>query len=194
MYDNVTKKISRPAWILKQNELPNKKIFNYKDISDSIFSFSHTAAWNKLFKRSFVEKEKLEFQTLPNTNDFYFVCAALVTASRISACNQRLLYYRTNNKLSLSNTKARSLNPENGYMAIKKLSEKLKEIKIYEVVEQSLIDRLLSIYYYNSHLGDDAAKNYIYDRFKKQWINEFKLNEKIKNISKGKFTMKCCKK
>lgn len=184
LYDNVTKKISRPAWILKQNELPNKKIFNYKDISDSIFSFSHTAAWNKLFKRSFVEKEKLEFQTLPNTNDFYFVCAALVTASRISACNQRLLYYRTNNKLSLSNTKARSLNPENGYMAIKKLSEKLKEIKIYEVVEQSLIDRLLSIYYYNSHLGDDAAKNYIYDRFKKQWINEFKLNEKNKKYFK----------
>ena len=69
-------------------------------------------------------------------------------------------------------------------MAIKKLSEKLKEIKIYEVVEQSLIDRLLSIYYYNSHLGDDAAKNYIYDRFKKQWINEFKLNEKNKKYFK----------
>ena len=178
LYDNETKLFSKPSWILKQNEIPNKNVFNYKDVANSIFSFSHTAAWNKLFKHSFVEKEHLEFQDLSNSNDFYFVCAALVSANKIGVCNQRLLNYRTNNKASLSNVFARKLNPENGYTAIKKLSEKLRQMNIYEEVEQSLIDRLLSIYYYNANLGDKYLKNYIYKRFKNQWVDEFKLNDR----------------
>lgn len=178
LYDNETKETSLPTWIFKQEQLPQKVVFNYIDIPNYIFSFSHTAAWNKLFKHSFISHESIKFQPLSNSNDFYFVCLALVLAKRISIVNKRLLYYRTNNKQSLSNKKERKLNPENGYTAINALRSKLRGIGIYESLEQSVIDRLMSIYYYNSHLGDDDLKNYIYSRFKTQWLKEFNLESR----------------
>lgn len=55
--------------------------------------------WAKLFRRSFIEAEKLQFQEFPRANDLYFVNLGIVLAKRLSVlqgdlCKDALYSYR----------------------------------------------------------------------------------------------------
>ncbi len=44
--------------------------------------------WNKLYRHSFIQKNKLEFQTLSSCNDAYFVEMAIMSQSKLIALNE----------------------------------------------------------------------------------------------------------
>ena len=103
--DNKTGEKTLPAYHLKKQYLPSKEVFNYKDIPDYIFNFSVGWAWDKLYKKSFIERYNLRFPNLQNTEDVYFVFMSLVLADRISVIGDALITHRVNNQTQLSQSR-----------------------------------------------------------------------------------------
>ena len=74
---------------------------SFQQIGEHFFSNYWYAPWNKLFLKSFIEENNLEFQPIRKCNDFYFTNMAAFLAKRVYFLNKRFVYYRTNNDNSL---------------------------------------------------------------------------------------------
>ncbi|MCF0146438.1 MAG: glycosyltransferase family 2 protein, partial [Eubacterium sp.] len=66
------------------DRIPEGNVFNRTTNEQFILNFTSSAAWNKMFSRSFIDRWKLEFQPSRTGNDFFFVISALCLAERIS--------------------------------------------------------------------------------------------------------------
>lgn len=78
------------------------KVFSANETEDMhFFEKCYAAPWNKLFLRSFIEKNGLRFQTVRKCNDAYFVVMSIILADRIKYLKRNLVHYRTNNPNSL---------------------------------------------------------------------------------------------
>jgi glycosyltransferase involved in cell wall biosynthesis len=95
-------------WTIKDDLLPDKKVFNYKDIKKDIFKVFNGWAWDKLYKRNFIVSNNLYFQEQRSTNDLLFVFSALVSAKRITVLQNTLAHHRTNLSDSISVTREKS--------------------------------------------------------------------------------------
>ncbi len=61
-----------------------------------------------MFRRAFVEEQRLDFQCVRNGNDVFFTACALCLADRITVVRDSLVYYRKNQSGSLVGTIERS--------------------------------------------------------------------------------------
>lgn len=88
---------------------------------------------NKLYKRSFIISNKLEFQTLPSSNDVYFVQMALLLAEKIIALNDRrvMVYARDHDEPSRI---SRDRDPMCAYRAMMKVGQELIARKVFTEV------------------------------------------------------------
>lgn len=102
IYDESEKKTFPAAQYLVIERIPDKQPFSRRDIGKYLFNFSSAVPWNKLFRRSFVEENHLQFQTLRKANDVYFVLSALYRAERIAIVPRSLINYRYFNETSLT--------------------------------------------------------------------------------------------
>lgn len=99
------------------------------------------APWNKLYKRSFIISNKLEFQLLPSSNDVYFVQMALLLAGKIIALNDRrvMVYARDHDEPTrISNDR----DPMCAYRALIKIGQELIARKVFSEVFQHYYCRL----------------------------------------------------
>lgn len=137
-----------------------KKTFSYKDIPDDIFNSFLIAPWNKLYKKSFLDKYKIEFQNIKRTNDLLFTSKTLVCAKRIVLINKILLHYRTGlqNNLQSGNTKT----PLEFYKALYALKEYLEKNNLYNELKKSYQKLVIDVTFYN--------------------INSIKSNDKYKEL------------
>lgn len=74
------------------------KTFFSHEIAERLFQVGWGVPWNKLFLRSFVEKNKLRFSETRSSNDIYFVFAAMAVAREIAWLKKRLVFYRRTGK------------------------------------------------------------------------------------------------
>ncbi|MFI3249373.1 MAG: glycosyltransferase family 2 protein [Eubacteriales bacterium] len=88
--------------LIQYGLLPEKEVFSPLEIQENIFQITHGNAWTKLYKTSFVKGNHLEFQPLKTMNDSFFTYSSYVTAKKIVYIDEALVYYRVNNKDSLS--------------------------------------------------------------------------------------------
>ena len=139
--DNKTGEKTLPAYHLKKQYLPSKEVFNYKDIPDYIFNFSVGWAWDKLYKKSFIERYNLRFPNLQNTEDVYFVFMSLVLADRISVIGDALITHRVNNQTQLSQSRERGLFCF--AEAIEDIKKELEERNLYQYVKKSYINWIM---------------------------------------------------
>lgn len=63
----------------------------------AILSEASPTPWNKLFRRTFIEKYQLRFQNLASCNDFAFTKCALLVAERVHYRAEELITYRRHN-------------------------------------------------------------------------------------------------
>ena len=96
--------VSPSSSYLRMKWVPDQIPFNRKTNPDYIMNFTGPAAWNKMFRRSFVEQSGLYFQAVRNGNDVFFGECTLCRAERITVINERLVYYRKDQKTSLLGT------------------------------------------------------------------------------------------
>lgn len=177
-FDNETGQlIYNPKELLRTEYLPIKKIFNYKDIPNDIFTITTGAPWNKILRTNFVKEKDLKFQDLKNTNDAYFTFIALVKANAITTLDENLLYYRRNVNSSLQSNK--KISPLEFVKAFTEIKNTLVKIGIYNDVKKSYSIRAMmsSIYNLESTKGYDAFEH-IYYLLKNELITVYDLKNK----------------
>ena len=141
-YDNLTGEFV-DGRRLRTGYLPDKEVFNYRDIPDNIFLIVPDAPWLRLFRREFIENTGLKFQCITNANDAFFTVSAMVLAERICSIDKPFVYYRLNNAASTQGIKDKD--PLCQMQAYTAIYDFLKARDIYREVERSFVNRMIAI-------------------------------------------------
>ena len=132
--DNHVGNVFETPWTVHQEMLPEKQVFSYRDLSSYVFRFCIGWSWDKLFRRDFVERNKLRFQTLRSQNDALFVFVSLAMAERIAVLNEVLVTHRVNTGTQVSELRDR--NPGCFILAVRGIKQALEERGRFSEVEQ----------------------------------------------------------
>lgn len=100
-YLQETGELAPSARYLAEERLPEAAVFNRHTHNDFILTFATVMPWNKMFRRAFVEENRLRFQDRRNSNDTYFCACALLLAERIFTVPEHLVTYRVGRAGSL---------------------------------------------------------------------------------------------
>ena len=122
--------------------LPENNPFSAREIADHIFNIGCGWAWDKLFRRSFVEESGIRFQEIRTSNDMLFVFFLYSRAESIYFLDRLLVHQRIKASQSLSVTREKSWN--NFYLALTALQGRLKADGSYELFRHSFVNWALN--------------------------------------------------
>lgn len=161
-YDTLTQTVIKTGTYLKKEKLPEHIPFSRRTHPRYIFNFSTNVPWNKMWKRSFIEKYHLRFQNLKQANDTYFSMMSYFLAERITIVDKPLINYRINNQQSLTGKASETVfcSYQAYYQVYKSLKDEpdfCKEVKqsfdnrlingmLYSLKTQTLIQSFMNIY------------------------------------------------
>ncbi len=77
--------------------------FSPYEVKKDILNSFLVEPWNKLYRREFLLHNGLKFQRLKKTNDLFFTSLSLLKAKKISLVNEKLIFYRLDNRKKLIN-------------------------------------------------------------------------------------------
>ena len=140
-FDDATGESWDTDWVFRRSNIPQRKPFNYRDMPDFVFNTFGNVPWNKVFRRSFVEKHSLRFQEIRRTNDLLFVCSALVHAEKIATIDKHLAYYRVGHGSNCQSTN--EIEPLGFYKALRALEEVLRSKGLLSELRKSYINHAL---------------------------------------------------
>lgn len=145
----------REKCYLNWNRIPEKRPFNVEDIPQYIFNFGKNCAWNKLYKKSFLDDKGLWFSKLKQTNDVYFVMKAFVLAERITVVDKVIAFYQFRNSDSLSGRASKI--KENILNAFLEVKDFLVESGNWENegIRQSFVNNVFSLLSFLLTMPDD---------------------------------------
>lgn len=114
-------------WLVSGNEQESKYtgVFSIADMPEDELAHLGAATWNRIYRRSFLERNKLSFQNLKTGNDVYIGIISLLLAEKIvhTKTNKAFLHYR----LGSPNQISANANPKDTCMAYQKVHDELKE-------------------------------------------------------------------
>ena len=173
-FDNNTKKYIDAPWRFNKDHFPHVFPFSYKDMPKGIFNAFNQEAWNKIFKRDFINFNGILFQEIMGGDDIFFVWSAMICAGKIDIVDEVLLYYRTG--LSTNQESNNDKAPLNFYYAFKYLKEYLKEAGKYDEIKEDLKSRFMSVaLYILSSLKNSDNFYFLYNKLRESIISEFKI-------------------
>ena len=112
------------------------------NMSQSIFTITNPAPWNKLYNHDFIKKNNLRFQEIKKCNDVYFGFTTLYFAEKIAILNKSLLSYRTETG---ANTQATTYkNPCDIYYALLEVHKHLSNTPSWNSVEKGFVNEALN--------------------------------------------------
>lgn len=126
-------------WILSKKNVPDKMVFSPEDCKDVLFEITGGQAWNKLYLREYIEKNKIKFIGVNFSDDQYFTFMSFALAKRMSILPKRLLHYRYN-AIDNQSSKVHKY-PEAGYMATDMLVNELRRRGMYEKYKVAIVNR-----------------------------------------------------
>ncbi len=129
-------------WGLRDELMDDRKFFSPEDIKDHVFQFNQGWVWDKIYKRSFIEKKELHFQVQRTSNDVYFAFTALVFAQKVAIVDEYLMTHRLHVKGSLENTREKSFN--NIVRAIFAIKDFLENSQLYQIYKKSFVNFALN--------------------------------------------------
>lgn len=95
---------------IRQDLLPDSPIFCAKDIPQDFFQIFIWWAWDKLFRKEYIDRNGLKFQEIRTSNDLLFTASAVLLAEKIAYTQQPLAFQRQKVSTSLSSTRHLSYN------------------------------------------------------------------------------------
>jgi len=104
-FDNITKNITYNSSIYKKFMHPFKNVFSYDDYPKTILNTILPSPCNRFMKKIFIKKNNLYFQNVPYFNDVYFATMSLIKATKVTAIEKALYYYRVNREKSTTSLK-----------------------------------------------------------------------------------------
>ena len=173
-FDNENGNTNIAMSILNEKAIPNKEIFSYLDCKEDIYQLSQGMAWNKLYRRTFLDKHNLQFQSIKYTDDAYFTFANMVLAERITVLNEYLCYYRVNTH---SNQTAGLANyPDSAYLPYVALKDSLIKWGIYDSVKRSFINCAISFFrYFYDKIDRYEPFKYLHDKYRNDIFDAFDI-------------------
>ena len=161
-YDDVLDEMLFMEDSLRVDYLTKKEGFNYTTCPNYILNFCKGWAWDKLYKKEFLEENHLQFPALSNTEDAVFVYSSLVLAERISIIDSVFVVHRIRRKDSISNR-----HDSNFYEFIKAmglLREFLEKENLFQAVSKSYANLVvnLGLWYFNT-LKDKGNRKEMYE-------------------------------
>ena len=153
----------------REEYLPQQQPFAGTDVEENLFRAFVGWAWDKLFRRAFVEENGLRFQEQRTTNDLLFTYSALVRAQRISTMNNVLAYHR---KASGSLSVTREQSWDCFYAALLALRQQLRDWGLYERFERDFVNYALHFCLWNLDTLRGSAYRRLYERLRESWLEE----------------------
>lgn len=185
-YNHVTHEYKPMPWVCKTKFIPEDIVFakNDKDKNRYIYCFTTPAPWNKMYKRTFIEKNNLWYQNTKNSNDMFFTLMALSLADKIVINSKELVNYRVNNSKSLQATKDQDF--YSFYDALSKLKLGLMERGVYAMVEVQFINFALDCCLYNLNtMKSKRTFLELYEFIKNKAFKELDIESKPKDFFYG---------
>jgi glycosyltransferase involved in cell wall biosynthesis len=180
-YDNRNGHKAKVPSILNEKAIPEKEIFSYKDCPNDIYQLTQGMAWNKLFRRAFLDKHNLRFQRIKYTDDAYFVFAYMVLAEKITIVNEPLAYYHV--CTGSSQTDLLAAYPESAYLPYVELKKSLIDWGIYETVKQSFVNCATSfIRYFYDKIGVFEAYEFLHNKLRDEIFSLLDINSQPKDF------------
>ena len=176
-YIEEKKAFEKTSSTIRRDLLPLVQPFSGNDVRHEVFRVFVGWAWDKLFLRSFVEENHLQFQEQRTTNDMLFVFSAVVRAERINTLGTILAHHRRLNageSLSVSREKSWDC----FYHALCALKKQLIEWNVYERFERDFINYALHFSLWNVNTIKGNAYQLLYGKLKNEWFDEFNISDK----------------
>ena len=181
-YDNVTEKVINTLWVALKPAMFGQGIKAAEEIRDVVFDFTTPVPWNKFYLREFIERNQLQFQNLKRTNDLFFVYASLACANRIGMLEEKLYYYRDNNKSSLQGSGDET--PEIYAQALFELKDWLEKRDYWYKFKKSFSTMAISLSLYNwNNMVSEKAYHVLADKLQSVIFPKLCLGEnKIESV------------
>jgi len=174
-YDQQRKIYQAIPWTIKKRYVPKNIPFHGEDIYQYTFQIFNGWAWDKLYRRDFIEKNALQFQELRTTNDAYFVFLANIFADRITFIDEIFAHHRINVKVSLSATREKSW--ECCWYAIYAIKTELERKKYYKRVEQSFVNWSIHFLLWNIYTLQGDAKENLLEAIKQNYATALQIEQ-----------------
>lgn len=167
-YDNVKKSYYPNNYSIRKHLLPEKSPFAGVDIPKDIFMVFVGWSWDKLFRRSFVEKNNLKFQEQRTTNDMLFVYSAVAKADSIVTMDEVLVHHRQAQG-TLSVTREKSWHCF--YDALVALKEQLIEWGLFERFQQDYINYCVNFSLWHLNTLKESTRTLLYNKLREEWFD-----------------------
>ena len=128
-------------------ETGNQKI----ERTNLVFDIFAPNPWTKLYRISFLKKNKLLFQEIPSCNDWSFAYTSLACAEKISVIRKPLVYYRTKTTTSISSYRYKRT--KDIVWAIKHLRQELKSRALFSQYKEGFARKSISHLVYEALSG-----------------------------------------
>lgn len=168
---------------LNQYYIPNKRVFHPAEISEFVFQMATSAPWGKFFRTVFVRENKVEFQSIPRSNDIYFVNMQIALAQRIAFITEVLMHHRVGLTSNLQS--GHNKTPLVYSHVIKGFYRELQDRNIYIVYERSFLHLAVTG---NRHIFEHISTETALDDFVgscKQAYKELNLFDAFLNTGKS---------
>jgi len=163
-------------WAVRNSDLPPYMPFSYRQLTDNVFLSFVGWAWDKLFRRSFVEKHSLRFQEQRTTNDMLFVFSALICSGRIAVIQDVLAHQRRGAGDTLSVTREKSWHCF--YDALIALRERLVREDVFWELEQDFINYCLHFSLWNLNTLAEPTHTLLRRKLCEEWFAELGIADK----------------
>ena len=166
-------------WAVRNSDLPLHMPFSYRQLTDNVFLTFVGWAWDKLFRRSFVQAHDLQFQELRTTNDMLFVFSALICAQRIGVIQDVLAHQRRGESDTLSVTREKSWHCF--YDALLALRQRLVQEDVYWELEKDFINYSLHFCLWHLNSLAEPSRTLLEQKLCGEWFAELGITDKPDN-------------
>lgn len=174
IYSEKTQMYKEPDYMLKREYIPETLPYEGKSFP-YVLNISTGCPWTKLYRKSFITENNLEFMPLQRSNDLYFVSVAMVLAKRITILEEKLVNYRQSG-VSLQSNNAST--PWDWYHALLAIRDTLKENGFYQDVELSFKNFVFGNSLYNmTSMKTAESFSEVYKKMKAEILKEFGLED-----------------
>lgn len=150
--------------------------FSARDLHNEILNTFLPAAWNKLYRKSFLDQNHLDFQNIKRTNDLLFTSKSLIMAKKIVLLNEFLLFYRIRHSNSLQATNCKT--PTEFVKALVGLKQFLVTHNVFELYLKSYVALVSDVLFYNiNSMKSDSNKIEIINYLKNKGYEDLGLNK-----------------
>ncbi|MBQ2927068.1 MAG: glycosyltransferase family 2 protein [Oscillospiraceae bacterium] len=163
-------------WAVCLADIPPYQPFTFRELTGNVFLTFVGWAWDKLYRRSFVEAHGLYFQEQRTTNDMLFVFSALICARRIGLVRQVLAHQRRGNRDSLSVTREKSWHCF--YDALTALKQRLEDEGLYRELEQDYVSYALHFSLWHLNTLAEPTRTLLEEKLRGSWFAQLGIVQK----------------